>query len=100
MDVLREETNIRDFAHGDFGIRAGTGNMFFPEIGEYIDIETHGGEDQGTDWWRIKYFPDHDVYIKVDGEYSSYEGTEFYGGWACCHEVRPKEKMIIAYEKV
>ncbi len=103
IEILRDKMGIkiRDFAFGDFGdSRTGTGNSFIPELGECIEIKQHGGEDQGSEWYSIKYFPDHDIYVKVDGDYSSYEGTEFYNGWACCYEVRPMEKVIIAYQKV
>ncbi len=63
------------------------------------EIHRQGGEDEGSHWESVKYFPDHDIYIKVTGYYQSYSGTEFYGDYKdCCSEVRPKEKLIIVYE--
>lgn len=65
-------------------------------LGEIEEVDKYGGEGQGDAWWRVKYFRDHDVYIKVWGSYSSYNGTEFYDGYG--EEVRPQEKTITVYE--
>lgn len=65
-------------------------------IGEWEEVEQVGGEGEGDTWYSVKYFKDHDVYIKTTGFYSSYEGTEFYDGYG--EEVRPKEKTITVYE--
>ncbi len=67
-----------------------------PILGIVSQIEQYGGEGKGEDWWVVYYFEDHDVYIKVDGYYQSYNGTEFVG-WDCLSEVRPVEKTIIQY---
>ena len=67
-------------------------------IGEYKQIEQYGGEGEGETWYVVYHFVEHDVYIRVDGFYQSYNGTEFYDGWDCCREVRPKEKTITVYE--
>ena len=40
---------------------------------------------------------DHDIYIKVTGYYSSYNGTDFDSGWDCCTEVRPAKKEVTVY---
>ena len=61
------------------------------------EIEQVGGEDEGSHWHSVKYFPDHDVYICVTGYYSSYNGTDFYDEWGCCTEVRPQQKTITVY---
>jgi hypothetical protein len=63
------------------------------------EVEQYGGEGQGDTWYSVKYFPDHDVYIRVDGFYSSYNGTDF-NGWSDCTEVRPQEKTITVYQTV
>ena len=63
------------------------------------EVDQYGGEGQGDTWYSIKYFPEHDVYIRVNGWYQSYNGTEFYNGWECCEEVKPKQKTITVYEK-
>ena len=44
------------------------------------------------------FFIDHDIYLKADGYYSSWDGTD----WSCAnlYEVKPVEKTITVYEKV
>lgn len=65
-------------------------------LGRVVEVEQHGGEDQGSYWYSVKHFIDHDVYIKITGYYSSYNGTDFYDGYGC--EVRPTEKTITVFE--
>lgn len=65
-------------------------------LGEVEEVAQYGGEGQGDTWWSVKYFKDHDVYIKIDGSYSSYDGTDFYYGYG--REVRPQKKTITVYE--
>ena len=62
------------------------------------EADQEGGEDQGSHWHSVKYFKDHDVYIKVTGWYSSYNGTDFNNWDDACSEVRPQQKTITVYE--
>jgi hypothetical protein len=62
------------------------------------EIDQKGGEDQGSHWHSVKYFKDHDVYIKVTGWYSSYNGTDFEDWDEACSEVRPQQKIITVWE--
>lgn len=70
------------------------------ELGQMVEVDSYGGEGQGDTWYSVKHFVDHDVYIKVDGYYTSYEGTSFYGGWTCCSEVKPVQKTITVYNNI
>ena len=98
IEKLKDITSIGEFAYHDIpGKSTGRNSVFIEGIGECIEVQQHGGEDQGSEWWSVKFFPDHDVYIKVSGYYSSYNGTDF-DGWEDCHQVRPREKVIIVYE--
>jgi len=65
---------------------------------DWKEVDQYGGEGKGDTWWSIKYFPDHDVYLRVYGYYQSYNGTEFYDGWGCVSEVKPQQKTITVYE--
>lgn len=67
-------------------------------LGPIEEIDQYGGEGQGDKWWSVKYFPDHDIYLKVTGFYQSHYGTDFYDGWRGVKEVKPKEKTITVYE--
>ena len=50
-------------------------------LGEVEEVAQYGGEDQGTTWYSVKHFKDRDVYIRIDGYYTSYDGTDFYDGY-------------------
>lgn len=65
---------------------------------EYEKVMKKGGEGKGDEWFAVKYFPKHDVYLKIDGWYSSYEGTSFEGYSSSVTEVKPVQKMITVYE--
>ena len=69
-------------------------------FGKMVEVDSYGGEGQGDTWYSVKHFVDHDVYIRVNGYYTSYEGTSFDGGWACCSEVKPVEKTITVYNNI
>lgn len=62
-------------------------------------IKQHGGTDAGNEWYIIKYFPDHDLYIRLNGNYSSYDGV-FFNNYNCGYAiVVPVEKTITEYEE-
>lgn len=70
-------------------------------LGPVSEVDQYGGEDKGSTWYSVQHFTDHDVYIKVSGYYSSYEGTEFYGGFdECCSEVKPVQKTVTVFDKI
>jgi hypothetical protein len=92
MEVLKEKIEeVSEFAFDDF-------NEEELGLGKVEEVEQVGGEDQGSTWYSVKHFVEHDVYIRVEGYYSSYEGTDFYDGWDSCRNVRPAEKTITVYE--
>ncbi len=65
-------------------------------VGPFKQVYSKGGEGQGEEWFAVTLFEDHDVYIRVDGFYTSYDGTSF--DCAEFREVRPQEKTITVYE--
>ena len=87
MRIIKDNLSVYDFAYGYIPKDLG--------LGEVKVVEKYGGEDQGSTWFRIQHFVDHDVYIKTDGHYSSYGGTEFYDGHG--YEVLPTEVKVIQY---
>ena len=68
----------------------------FLGLGEIVHTEQVGGEGEGDHWHQVWYFKDHDVYIKITGNYSSYHGTDFYDGYGV--EVKPVAKTITVFE--
>jgi hypothetical protein len=70
-----------------------------PEIGPWEKIHKYGGEGKGETWFVVYYFERHDVYIRIDGYYSSYDGVSFNNSWEDdAKEVKPQEKTITVYE--
>ena len=59
-------------------------------------VDSYGGEEQGRDFYTVYKFATQDevVYIKFQGWYASYVGSEFEE-WKF---VEPVEKMITVYE--
>ena len=85
-EMMYEGGYASDWSHDD-------GDPF-----EYKGVDSHGGEDQGSDFWtviQIRNPDNHDeqYYIKFQGWYSSYSGAE-YEGWSF---VEPKQKTITVY---
>jgi hypothetical protein len=68
------------------------------ELGDVSVIEHYGGEGKGDTYYTIWYFKDHDVYLRIDGFYSSYNGVDWIQGWDGASEVKPKQKTITVYE--
>jgi len=67
------------------------------ELG-WAEIEQKGGEGQGDEWYCVKFFPEHGVYIKTEGWYSSYHGTYFEDGFGI--EVKPEQVVTINWKEV
>lgn len=68
---------------------------------DYESVQQYGGEDQGTDYYTVtkftsKEFPDEVLFVKFQGWYASYQGSE-YEDWFF---VTPKEKTITVYEEL
>lgn len=79
-----------DFATEDFDV-----DDFIKEFGEYETVDSEGGyEGGGEEYYRVKYFKTHGVYIQTDGWYYSYDGVNVddYG-----YEVFPKDVVRTIY---
>ncbi len=67
-------------------------------LGEIKEVANYGGEGKGETYYRVYHFIEHDVYIRVDGFYSSYNGVDF-GDWnEACKEVKPEVRQVTFYE--
>jgi len=93
LEILKDNLELEEFANEDYdSVALG--------LGQIKEVAQEGGEDRGSHWESVKYFVDHDVYIRVVGRYSSYAGTNFYREWQACSEVRPFEKIITVYKNI
>ncbi len=65
-------------------------------IGNWVQTQQGGGEGQGDRVYVVIHFPEHDVYLRMDGTYESYDGYEWQGSfWRI---VTPQQKIITVYE--
>jgi hypothetical protein len=94
-EILEEIKKVYGSDVSEFAYSSG---VHIPNVGRFEEIDQIGGESEGSHWHSVKYFKDHDVYLKVTGYYSSYNGTDFDDGWDSCEQVTPQEKTITVYE--
>ena len=64
-------------------------------LGEFVQVDQYGGEDQGSTFYSIVHFKDHDIYLRWDGWYASYDGWYLENPPT---EVKPKTKQITVFE--
>lgn len=92
LEILKEKIDeVDDFAYGDYREKD-------LDLGKVVEVEQEGGEGEGSNWYSVKHFVEHDIYIKVSGYYQSYNGTDFDGWDNACRQVKPKQKTITIYE--
>ena len=74
------------------------GNLEIPEkdkiLGPWKEIQIDSSDPD--DYPVVVYFKKHDVYIKIDGYYTSYEGSTFDEDY---YEAKPEQKTITVYTK-
>lgn len=97
----KQEVSVEEFAYGDVGENTpnedGKSVTMIENIGKMVEVDQHGGSDEGSNWYSIKFFPDHDIYLKVSGWYSSYNGTDF-DGWESVKQVTPAKETVTVYK--
>ncbi len=68
------------------------------EAGITVDfVDRYGGEGQGDEYWSVYKFSkgDEAVYVKFDGWYASYDGSEF-NDWFF---VEPKQFQVVQFRR-
>lgn len=55
-----------------------------------------GGEGEGEYCCWVRFYPELNLYLEIEGEYSSYEGVEF-DSRHCVTEVEPREVVVTKY---
>lgn len=90
------DTNITN----SFGLKYEVDSSFHDllnQIGEFQIVQTDDSNRDGYNTeqiFRVFYFTDHDVYVKVKGYWNSYGGNTFES----MKEVKPVTKTITVYE--
>lgn len=92
LTILQEKIDsVDDFAYDEF-------DQDELGLGPINEVQQEGGMDEGSNWFSVKHFVDHDIYIKVTGYYQSHHGTDFWDGWDSCKQVTPQQRTITVYE--
>ena len=65
------------------------------KFGNVKTVDKYGGEGMGEKYYHVYHFVDHDVYIRINGYYQSYNGACFE---IAPYEVKPIERTVIFYE--
>lgn len=86
--IEKEFESVSDWAHSD--------NGFVEGLGHFEVVDRYGGEGRGEVWYSVKYFKEKGIYVRVDGYYSSYHGTDFEDGYG--EIVSPVERLVTFYE--
>jgi len=68
------------------------------KIGKIELKECVGGEGEGDHRHVVYYLEDHDIFIKLDGYYTSYDGTS-WDDIDQLYEVVPQQEVITVYKK-
>lgn len=63
---------------------------------DYYVVDSYGGEGQGDTYYMVYYFPKAGIFIKFNGWYASYSGSEY----SDMYLVEPKEVTITEYHIV
>ncbi len=85
--IVELEITTNEFGHEDWT------EDFENFVGQIKEIKNQHIND---DAFVVFYFVDHDIYLRIDGYYSSYEGSDYSDGRI--YEVRPVERMVTFYE--
>lgn len=105
IEIIVQNDLLKPLFDGDFDeVEIGD------EDGEYIEnvekyvketlglgeLEYKDSREDTSQFWQVIYFKDHDVYLRIEGEYDSYgQGEHEYD---TIEEVKPKEVLTVIYE--
>lgn len=90
-DYYGNSSTIANFDEGDYDERLG--------LGLIKEVDSYGGPEEGSEYWKVIHFVDHDIYLKYSGYYSSYKDTEWDGDTFAegAKQVFPEQKLVTVY---
>lgn len=100
-EVIKLVENLDDSSKGDMFRDYSSEDTLeeFSNLGIVVEtVEHYGGEDQGKDYFTIFSFKRGDAYayVKFDGWYASYHGSEFTEAFL----VRPQQEVVTVYNTI
>ena len=99
IEVLQEQRDICSTLMDRYLSKSQTENFQMDyNLPTPVQIDSHGGEGEGTEYWTIWKFSEdgEDVLVQFFGSYASHYGTE-YEGFSI---VEPYEYVAIGYNQV
>ncbi len=74
----------------------GPEELFDNELITVNQVDSYGGEDQGSDYWSVYSFSkdNEEYFIKFYGFYASHYGSDYRN----CKFVTPQQKTVTVYE--
>lgn len=61
-----------------------------------VEVDQWGGEGEGDEYGFVIHFPTLNIYLRADGDYASYSGSDMSSAeW---YKVTPQQKTITVYE--
>lgn len=63
-------------------------------------VHNEGGVDAGSNYVVVFHFPKINMYIRISGYYSSYDGTDYDTWDSAVDQVYPKPKVVMTYTTI
>lgn len=100
IDAIKQHDLENDFFHSEVecdDTELTAFNNALPDV-TFNQAECHGGEGEGSQFWTVYEFTRNNekVFIKFDGWYASYVGSEFDSMF----QVEPREVMRVEYFQI
>ncbi len=68
------------------------------DFGEVTVVDQYGGMGMGDNHYYVLYFEKFNIYLKIQGSYTSYEGSDY--SYAEFFEVFPEQETITVYKSI
>lgn len=91
----KEEIELTEFIYDDLNENNTT--KLYSIFGKYKLITSERDLFDPDIEYSVFYFADHDIYLKIDGSYSSWDSTDWDSNF---YQVEPAEKTVVYYKKV
>lgn len=93
-EILQKNTEIPEHLFQDH-ISEENQDMLNSKGIKLIQVQQHGGEGEGDQYWTVYEFEKDNelVYVKFEGWYASHYGAEYTG----FEFVKPKQKVVTVY---
>lgn len=93
INSIWEKLKLAGVTRADLGLENVSWQKY--DFGQVDTISSWGGEGEGSSIGVVYHFKDHNLYMRIDGNYQSHYGSDWDDD---PYEVRPEQKTITVYE--